>query len=480
MDLWNEAKRALGMGDRTTPERADGYDRAEDLLADAPLLALTRSAIKRAEEMAEADIAARFGQPGDVLPGNGAPRRNWIRAKIQEAMEHPVVSATYDMTGALGLIVRREMRAPEFIVRLLDAENIHEACERRAAILPRRYAAIGASGVDLLRRVDEESKALSGMEDEHLSARFHGVPASRIDVPPAGGAERIAWVRDMLIGESACVRQGLIAPEAAIAIAARITVPVPRHDPSGTPLILESMAYHRDLLPWRRISDQAVALSGQDDNTIRTRLTRIPGIAGIVIPPDQGERTRWIERVLVADHVRRISGLGVTDDAATAATLSIEVLGISIHEVEHDGIAFEATLFVDGRRICDIASGRDGLLDVGGWAEGCSPADLDALAGYISATGPLREDGRPDSLEDRILDQVSMHVAVGSYRNARKNAVLFIADRRNPEIEILSVAIPSGGSREGAMEHVRTMHPHAVLLDEMEDEDAALLWTAMI
>lgn len=398
---------------------------------------------------------------------------------METALSHPATSSAYDMKGALGRAISQRMRDPETMRHLLDQPDLAEACERIAGGMAARFAAMSASGVDAVRRIAEETSHLASLNDEAVHRRFSGIPPARVDPLPLAEAERRQWIRETLIGENACVRAGAISPALAVAASQRIAIEVKPPAVGTDRVVLESAAYHPDLSPWRRIAEQAVVLAEQSDHALRMRFAKHPRMAQTEIPAEPQARTSWTRRALAADHVRRIAGIaqgGQTDAGAPA--MMIELLGIRILVASREGIEFAGSLFVDGRRICDLSSSGEGRIETSHWMNGCSEDDLTAISDYIAAVGDARDGGRPDSLTDRILDQVSMHQAVEGYRLASAGALLFIEDGRATPLSLLSVAIPTEGTRAEAASQVRETHPSAVLLDDLDEEDAALVWMA--
>jgi len=487
MAWWNDAKKAFGMGDQT-PEEADHYPEAERLLADEPVLMLTRHAIEKFEDAPATEVLKILGggpaRDSRTVPSPGADRRNWIRRQVTQSFRHPAASTRYDTSGVVEDTTARIMRTDAWLSGYLD-DNMHEAGEDLALDLASRYVAIGATGVDLMRRVEREIDHLVELDGEHAVARFSQSPPARIDAYPAAEASRRAWLRDMLIGENASVRSGAVPPDRAMAAARRISVDVPLHDAKeGAPHPTVTGAYHQDNAPWSRLEAQAQHLHEQDPTMLRQRFSALPGVlAGmVVVPHDPAARLAWTRRALTAEHVRRIAGLGSAetyDDAATNE-ISIEVEEIVIGDAPDGSLSFEASLLIDGVRICDLLSGTDGSIDAVSWAEGCGPADLTAVSAYVEATGSEREtpDGglRKDSLVDRVLDQVSMHAMTMAYRAAAADAVFYVEDADAEAPVLLRIAVPDQGSRQAAADHARGLHPGGASLDDMDEADAVMIW----
>ena len=487
MAWWNDAKKAFGMGDQT-PEEHDRYPEAERLLADEPVLALTRHAVdKFGEAPASAVLEILGGGPaGDsrTVPGIGPDRRNWIRRQITQSFRHPEASARYDTAGVVEDAVARIMRTEAWMSGYLD-DNVHEAAEDLALDLASRYVAVSASGVELMRRIEDEIEHLVELDGEDAVTRFSQSPPARIDAYPAAPASRRAWLRDMLIGENASIRSGAVPPERAMTAARRICVKVPLHDAAnGAPRPTMSGAYHQDNAPWARLEAQAQHLHEQDPSALRERFSALPGVlAGmVVIPQDAAARLAWTRRALTAEHVRRIAGLGNADTYEDAATneISIEVMDIVIGDAEDGSLSFEASLHVDGIRICDLLSEPGGSIDAVNWNTGCGPDDLTAVSAYVEATGDEREAPggglRKDSLVDRVLDQVSMHAMTVAYRVAAAEAVFYVEDADAETPTLLRIAVPDRGSRQDASNHAREKHPKGASLDDMDEEDAVMVW----
>lgn len=487
MSWWNDAKKALGVA-AGTPEERDGHARAAELLADEAMLALTRRAVARFEDADDAETIRILARPGsgDVPPRDGPARRNWIRMQVEASFRHPDASARYDTTGPLDEMLDATMRTPGWIAAFLE-DNVHEAAEDLALTMASRYAAMHAPAMEAMRRMEAEIAELRIALPDVIADRFSQIPPARIDPCPSDMALKTRWLRDMLIGEHAIVRAGAVPPERVLAAARRIGVDVPiRPIDADGPQRIDGGAYHPDNAPWGRLQAQADHLANQDDAALARRFGAIPGVAvRIVQPPSEpNRRTAWIRRALGAELVRRTAGLE-HDDAQRemAGGLSIEIEDVSIGALTETSLSFDASLIVDGARICDVASTPTGGIEALNWAEGCDDGDLAALEAYISATGRPRvgEDGRerPDTLAARIYDRIAVHAATAAYRIAAERAVLFIADPAADEMVLMRVDVPEGGTKEGAREHIASIHPDAVFLEDLAEEDAVEAWSAL-
>ncbi len=129
-------------------------------------------------------------------------------------------------------------------------------------------------------------------------------------------------------------------------------------------------------------------------------------------------------------------------------------------------------LCLDGEPVMGIGRGPDG----GFLATHPHEDDASVLAlleEHVSSTGEPVDlpDGssRPETLEDRVASLVAVgwlirHVA----------ALMDVCVLANVGGDMTQTRIPPGGTLQGAIDHVRSMHPEAVILNEMPIEQAAL------
>lgn len=468
MGIWNDAKNALGM---------KGAAAAED--ADPVVTALVHVAWARSSDMDEDLLHAMLGLPEESR-NPIRDRREWIEKRVRSAFTHPLATRAYRMDGVLGREVRRALRDVDFIHGLLDRPNMHLACEEEAFQIALRFKSLCSSGRDVAGRIEAEADILAREPDASVHLRFGLTPPARMDALPASGPERRKWICDMLFGENAMIRTGAISTEKVFEIVRRMQidfeVPISLMRHEGAAEIVENRAYHPDNMPWRRLSQQADHLATQPQDFLRNRFKRAIEGGHDDPPQDPVARSNWIRRALAVEHVRRIAGLAERDVASHARKgLSIELLGVTMDVAEDGTVAFEGTLFVDGRRICDVRHQGGGKLEHHGWTDGSDMADIKAIDHFLEKHAPAREAGGPDGLFHRLLDQVAMRIAVEDYESASRDKVLFLRSQDEPEI--LSVPIPEGGSRMDAVSFIRREMADAVLLEEMDVEDAALIWT---
>ena len=436
----------------------------------APFTAAAKAAI--AADVSRAVLLRRPSDP-EPCPTTGPERDAWIGRQVAGAFRTRVARSVYRFDEALEEAVADHLRSPERISTLLDGtEDVHTRNDREALIIAARYASLARGGGASLARIEAETEELCRAPDAAVTARLHGTPPARMDALPADEARRRLWLGEMLTGEAAAISTGAMPPGHVARAAVHGRFPVSHDRPAdGSPVEVRFPAYHpeggRDA---QRIA-QAETLAHQDDQRL---LSRFGGIPGCTTPPaDRARRVSWTRRALTAEAVRRAAGLD-----ARPSSLALDLVDIET-ALEGDLLSFSGQLVLSGERICRITSPGGGEISADAWAEGCGPQDLEALDLVLSATGDPRDDGvTPDSLGARLMDRVAMHLALESYREAAARAVVFTVEEDGLPV-VLTVPIPEGGTRDGARAAMRAAHPDAVALDEMQDDDAALLWAAL-
>lgn len=482
MSWWKKAKQAVGIEAQDNPEIADQYEYAKALDKDKPLQGFIRKMVENHTGLPDEELISIYS-PGssEAIPEGLRERRNWIRTQIVRAFQFPKTRQIYKcddfLTTKIATVLRREDVLLDVIPKV---KNIHNACDIIATNVARRYVSLYSTGTVFLKRMNAETEYLSKMEDHQIYQRFSGMPHSRIDPIPALETDRRKWIEEVLIGESACVRLGMVPRDTAYNVSQRINAGLPEVGDAIPAAYLEAATtIHGEHSPWAYYSDMAARFSDQSDDFLRKKFAKIPNMNSVTIPKSIQERTEWIKIALSAEHIRKSAGLEINDakHVPKATVLSIEFLGITIHSTNSQGISFEGSLYIDGYRICDIISPGNAQIEAFGWNEGCSIDDLQALSVYIKQTGAPRENGRKDSLYDRLLDQITMHVALERYRKAREKSVMYLPNGTESPVEIMRVDIPENGTRSGAVSHIRKTNPEAVILDDIEEEDAAMIWT---
>lgn len=408
----------------------------------------------------------------DTAPAAGEARAAWIRERVLTSFDIPITRKAYVLDEDIDRAIHRRLRDERRMDALLvGAESLHRANERVALAMASRYASLLRGGVDMVRRVETETTLLDEAQQAVIAARFAHTPPARMDALPTDQIRRRQWLRDTLIVEGAAILSGRIRAQHVAAMAATSLLPADhRRNADGSPIIARAIA-HQEGGEGERIDMQATNLSGQSDEALASRFGALPGCG--TPPSDREARMRWIRLALKVEAGRRLAGLSGTDRAARP--LSITLSDVDVRE---DG-SFGTDLMVDGERICRMVSPGDGVIEAEAWTDGCTPADLAILDAYIGATGAPRDDGGlPDSLALTILDLVTMDLVVKDFARAAERAVIFTIEGEGG-LELLSIAIPEGGSREGARAAMLAAHPDAAALDDMAPEDAALLWAAL-
>lgn len=469
MQMWEKAKHAVRTAIAPTTEERDGHVVRDERLTD-----LMRQAIERFEDADDTTMVWTLAEtPDDVPPPPGVARRNWIRNHIERAFSYPKTSATYDLRGEFHDVVDRALHDVKRLETVLDSGNLHALNEAIAHGVASRYVAISDTGLRLIRRVEAEATHLAPLDDETIAHRFELGPAARLDAIPLGDEERRDWVRDMLIGENLMVRTGAMSPADARAASRRITVPIEQHNPPTDTRIVVDNHVHCGGTFERRMIHQATLLRLQADDALKTRFSKLRGVHEI--PKTPSEREAWIRRALTAEHIQTLRQQGGRD-ASTTTALRVELSDIVASEAA-GLLSYTGTLRVDGEAICTVSTTGGGALTGGEWRLGTIETDLEVISDHIGRTMPPRHDGageRADTLEETLLDQVVRHLALCGYRSSSAYAVMFVDDMDT--MELLSVPIPLGGSRGGAQDHVRALHPGATLLDDLDEDTQALIW----
>ena len=176
---------------------------------------------------------------------------------------------------------------------------------------------------------------------------------------------------------------------------------------------------------------------------------------------------------------RSQSGALVHEDA-----LLIEVDNVILGDVGDDGsMPYCMDVIVDGHPLATLASTGHGDLEPLAWFGGHGPEDLEDVRSHVALCGEPRidEDGeRPDSLEEVLLDRVSVLLARRAYLDALSDAVLFCdPDASVPEGYVIKVApIDPQLGREVTWGVVIEAFPEALILDMMDEDDGFTLWLA--
>lgn len=164
--------------------------------------------------------------------------------------------------------------------------------------------------------------------------------------------------------------------------------------------------------------------------------------------------------------------------------LLIEVDNVMLGDVSDDGsMAYAMDVLVDGHPMATLASMGDGSLSVLAWLGDHGPADLEALRHCVAYCGEPRSDHegeRPDSLEEVLLDRVTVLLVRHAFVAAMSDAVLFCDEDENaPGGHVIRVAeIDPEAGREAAWDGVMQEFPEAILLDALPEDDAFTLWLA--
>lgn len=171
-------------------------------------------------------------------------------------------------------------------------------------------------------------------------------------------------------------------------------------------------------------------------------------------------------------------------ELARQDALLIEIDNVMLGDVDDTGaMAYAMDVLVDGHPMATVASIGDGAIEVLEWLGGHGPEDLEALREYVSMWGEPREDRhgeRPDSLEEVLLDRVTVLLTRYAFIEALADAVLFCDVQEDaPGGQVIRVMeIDPEIGREATWEIVMEEFPDAILLDALGDDDAFVLWLA--
>ena len=409
-----------------------------------------------------------LGTVGEA-PRDDEARAAWLRGVIARSFTAPTASTAYVVDADLRAAFDAHLRAPERLTSLAARpEGICRANELDALAMASRHHALSRGGAEAGARIAEEARILSAMADADVHARFSRSPRPRMDPVPTDPGRRHAWICETLRGEAAAIAAGRMSPSAVAHAASRSRLPVRHPRPEdGHAVAISFPAYHPANDQDDTVSAKARHAHGQEDGVLAERFLSVPG-AGRP-PAEPTARLGWCRSAVVASEIRRLPGVVLAEG-------SIPDIGIDgMRTQDLAGIMTAvADLVVDGVRICETTVSEDGQLTADHWEPGCGEADLHALDMILAAMLPLREDGSHETLATRVMDLVMRQGAVDAYRSASRDAVLFHEDDA-----ILSVRIPQGGSREGAIAALAATRPGAVPLDHMEEGDAALLWITL-
>jgi hypothetical protein len=419
--------------------------------------------------------AARLRRPSDKAeaPTRHRERDEWAASQVRASFRLPSTASVYQLDEALSAAIAEALHRPDRCARLLEGpDDIHSRNERDALAICARYAMLARGGSTSLMRIDAEADALTQADDASVFLRLEHTPPVRMDPVPADHARRRHWLRETLAGEATAISTGMMSPAAVARAAVHARFPV-RHDrpDDGARIEIRFPAYHADSDVGAQRASQAGHMAEQDDTRLLARFGTLPGC---MPPPSEGDqRVRWVAKALTAETLRRSAALD-----NQAASIPIDLA--DIEAATDDGVlVFTGQLVVAGERICRITSPGAGEITADEWSEGASPADLEALDMVLAATGESRDGGEtPDSLAARLLDRVAMHLALRSYREAAATALVFTIEE-DGEPAVMTIPIPEGGTRDGARTIMLEAYPRAVVLDDMPDEDAALLWVAL-
>jgi hypothetical protein len=331
-------------------------------------------------------------------------------------------------------------------------------------------------GQALEMRIATEAGILARLDPEDLADRFQSTHLPRLDGYPEEHEARLAWIEDVLRAEHRDVREGRIGLMDALQIAASCRGYAIRGSDAAIALGRGPARSPRDA-----IEREALQIARLPDGLLRQRFRNVPGAADADIPAihRQDARTEWIARALEAAETRQLCRLPeATTQGAWNEDLAVTVDDVELQVSQDDRLGFTAELGVSGMRICRVSSSGHGALAMSHWEPGTGPGEIEAIEDYL-ATRWNADDGAPADLPGLVIDRVSMHVAISGYHAATAHSILFCPDIGAADPYLIEVMIPEGGTRADAIAHVRTLNDEAVMLDEMPEEDAALLWTSL-
>jgi hypothetical protein len=198
---------------------------------------------------------------------------------------------------------------------------------------------------------------------------------------------------------------------------------------------------------------------------------------------DDGSVRTLAERL--REHLNaRLMERGHDAEIAKHDALLVEIDNVMLGDVDAEGrMAYAMDVIVDGHPLATVASIGDGSIEPLEWLGGHGPEDLEALREYVSLWGEPRQDRhgeRPDSLEELLLDRVTVLLTRYAFIEALADAVLFCDTQDDaPGGQVIRVVeIDPEIGRETTWEIVMAEYPDAILLDALGEEDAFVLWLA--
>lgn len=153
----------------------------------------------------------------------------------------------------------------------------------------------------------------------------------------------------------------------------------------------------------------------------------------------------------------------------------MQIVSLEGLRVDRDGpeSGWSAFLAVDGVPVMEIAGGPDGGFEAMSEDEEDDAVVLGLLDEFVTSTGkPIeRDDGslRPETLDDRVASLVAVGWIIRRVSDMLSTSAVAIVDGSLVEVEV-----PVGGTLDGAVAHVRSLHPDAVLLNDLTIEEAAV------
>lgn len=151
------------------------------------------------------------------------------------------------------------------------------------------------------------------------------------------------------------------------------------------------------------------------------------------------------------------------------------IISLEALDVHADGpdSGWKAVLAIDGDELMEIERGPDGGFVVTGDAQDDDETVLAQLDEFVASTGePIeRDDGsvRPETLADRVASLVAVGWTIRRVAETLRSSAIAVTDDG-----LVETTVPDGGTIDGAIEHMRRIHPQAVLLNDLPLEEAAL------
>lgn len=374
-------------------------------------------------------------------------------------------------------------RAPATTPLARHAKELHPELPAAEAerLLLGRLQWIMASGRDLEMRLAAETPRLAALDADELADRFEGTILPRMDPIPDEPVARMAWIDDVLRSEHRDILDGRMALGDIVRIAATMTDHVPPATDAGITMGRGPA----------RVSDDEIRLQAQQMMAMPMKLLlhRFRSVgADVSGPPPQNGMTPidWMMAALRAEETRRLSRLAplqAMGPTAWETTLDIGFDEIRVVNLSTKVTLFTARILIDGQPMCSVQMQPDGTLMASDYAEGVDGSVIKLLDRYVGDTHQPRGEGddlRRTELDDVILDAVIAHLTAADYREASRNAVIFCPDMNAGVPRLISVPVPAGGSREGAHAHIRDMYGNAVILDEIDEPTAVLLWSSLM